>query len=106
MHYLWCASSHKTYKRIDMTLIDTITNWYAANMNYASITALMAIESSFIPCPSEVVIPPAVYVAATPTSPLCVTGNYIADVALIVLFGTYRMQPRTQSVARLDHHIL
>lgn len=88
MHYLWCASSHKTYKRIDMTLIDTITNWYAANMNYASITALMAIESSFIPFPSEVVIPPAVYVAATPTSPLCVTGNYIADVALIVLFGT------------------
>ena len=88
MHYLWCASFHKTYKRIDMTLIDTITNWYAANMNYASITALMAIESSFIPFPSEVVIPPAVYVAATPTSPLCVTGNYIADVALIVLFGT------------------
>ncbi|MBP3587029.1 MAG: DedA family protein [Paludibacteraceae bacterium] len=71
-----------------MTLIETITNWYAANMNHASITALMTIESSFIPFPSEVVIPPAVYVAATPTSPLCVTGNYIADVALIVLFGT------------------
>jgi membrane protein DedA with SNARE-associated domain len=71
-----------------MTLIDTITNWYAANMNHASITALMTIESSFIPFPSEVVIPPAVYVAATPTSPLCVTGNYIVDVALIVLFGT------------------
>lgn len=88
MLYLWCASSHKTYKRIDMTLIDTITNWYAANMNHASITALMTIESSFIPFPSEVVIPPAVYVAATPTSPLCVTGNYLVDVALIVLFGT------------------
>lgn len=88
MHYLWCASSHKTYKRINMTLIDTITNWYAANMNHTSITALMTIESSFIPFPSEVVIPPAVYVAATPTSPLCVTGNYIVDVALIVLFGT------------------
>ena len=88
MHYLWCASSHKTHKRINMTLIDTITNWYAANMNHASITALMTIESSFIPFPSEVVIPPAVYVAATPTSPLCVSGNYIVDVALIVLFGT------------------
>jgi membrane protein DedA with SNARE-associated domain len=71
-----------------MTLIDTITNWYAANMNHTSITALMTIESSFIPFPSEVVIPPAVYVAATPTSPLCVSGNYIVDVALIVLFGT------------------
>ena len=88
MHYLWCASFSKIYKRIDMTLIDTITNWYAANMNHASITALMTIESSFIPFPSEVVIPPAVYVAATPTSPLCVTGNYLVDVALIVLFGT------------------
>lgn len=88
MHYLWCASFSKIYKRIDMTLIDTITNWYAANMNHASITALMTIESSFIPFPSEVVIPPAVYVAATPTCPLCVTGNYLVDVALIVLFGT------------------
>ena len=57
-------------------------------MNYASITALMAVESSFIPFPSEVVIPPAAFVAGQPESVLCTTGNYPVDVLIIVLFGT------------------
>ena len=71
-----------------MSLVDNIISWYSAHMNYASITALMAVESSFIPFPSEVVIPPAAFVAGQPESVLCATGNYIADVAIIVLFGT------------------
>ena len=57
-------------------------------MTYASITALMAVESSFIPFPSEVVIPPAAFVAGQPESVLCATGNYAVDVLIIVLFGT------------------
>lgn len=57
-------------------------------MNYWSITALMTVESSFVPFPSEVVIPPAAYVAENPASALAVTGNYPVDVLLIVLFGT------------------
>lgn len=72
----------------DRSWINVITDWYAAHMNYGSITALMTIESSFIPFPSEVVIPPAVYVASDPNSAVCATDNYIVNVLLIVLFGT------------------
>lgn len=71
-----------------MSLIDTITGWYTAHMNYASIAALMTIESSFVPFPSEVVIPPAAYVAGNPESVLCLTGTYMVDVLIIVLVGT------------------
>ncbi|MFT3754230.1 MAG: DedA family protein [Paludibacter sp.] len=49
-------------------------------MNYFSITALMAAESSILPVPSEMVIPPAVYVAMEPGSDL--------NIFLIILFGT------------------
>jgi membrane protein DedA with SNARE-associated domain len=72
----------------DRSWIEEVTDWYAAHMNYGSITALMTIESSFIPFPSEVVIPPAVYVASDPSSAVCATDNYIVNVLLIVLFGT------------------
>lgn len=71
-----------------MTIIDNIITWYSTHMSYASITALMAVESSFIPFPSEVVIPPAAFVAAQPESVLYTTGNYPIDVLLIVLFGS------------------
>ena len=38
--------------------------WCLDNLNYWTITLLMAIESSVIPMPSELVVPPAAYKAA------------------------------------------
>jgi len=45
-------------------IFQTIVDWYIANLNYFTVAFLMIIESSFIPFPSEVVIPFAAYKAA------------------------------------------
>jgi membrane protein DedA with SNARE-associated domain len=45
-------------------LFTPIISWYMANLNYATIVLLMAIESSFLPLPSELVVPPAAWLAA------------------------------------------
>lgn len=39
--------------------------WFVDNANYTFVFIFMVIESSFIPFPSEVVVPPAAYIACT-----------------------------------------
>ena len=56
-----------------------LLQWCLDHLNYWTITLLMTIESSFIPFPSEVVVPPAAYHAAS---------NGEMNVVLIVLFAT------------------
>ncbi len=70
------------------TFVGAVTGWYSEHMNLGGVTLLMAVESSFIPFPSEVIIPPAVYVAEESGSALNLTDSYVLNVLIIVLFGT------------------
>lgn len=53
--------------------------WCLEHLNYWTVMLLMAIESSFIPFPSEIVVPPAAYMVAE-------KGDM--NLALLILFAT------------------
>ena len=54
--------------------------WILDNLNYWVVALFMAIESSFIPFPSEVVVPPAAWKAMDPSSGM----SFI----LVIVFAT------------------
>ena len=59
--------------------METLIQFCLDHLNYWTVALFMAIESSFIPFPSEAVVPPAAWKAA-------VTGEM--NVVLVVLFAT------------------
>jgi len=61
-----------------MGFFQTLFDWYMANLNYFTVALLMAIESTFLPLPSEVVIPFAAYKA----------GQGYLNVFIVVISGT------------------
>jgi membrane protein DedA with SNARE-associated domain len=71
--------SMKCLNKTKVTTIQKVEKWYDAHTNYTTITILMTIESSFVPLPSEIIIPPAAYIASKPDSKL--------NIYLVVFFG-------------------
>ncbi len=62
MHFLIYIQNQITMNTADLFL------WILDNLNYWVVALFMAIESSFIPFPSEVVVPPAAWKAMDPNS--------------------------------------
>ncbi|MDD4646300.1 MAG: DedA family protein, partial [Bacteroidales bacterium] len=61
-----------------MEFIQQVIDWYMQNISYLTVFILMLIESTILPMPSELVIPPAAYLAAK--------GDL--NIFLVVLAGT------------------
>ncbi len=57
--------------------------WFVENANYLFVFVFMVVESSFIPFPSEVVVPPAAYLACTNTG-----AGADMNIWLVVFFAT------------------
>lgn len=73
-----------------VSVTDKVISWYNGHLNYGTVTLLMAIESSFIPFPSEVIVPPAAYQACNEdNASLHRTGSNVLNVVFVILFATF-----------------
>lgn len=62
-----------------MESVAELLKWVLENLNYWVVTIFMAIESSFIPFPSEAIVPPAAWKAMADDS---------MNIFLVILFAT------------------
>jgi len=71
------------------SVTDKVISWYNGHLNYGTVTLLMAVESSFIPFPSEVIVPPAAYQACNAdNASLHKTESNLMNVLFVILFAT------------------
>ncbi len=73
---------------ISLAITDTLSasvffQWFVENASYMFVFLFMVVESSFIPFPSEVVVPPAAYLAVAKGS----TSDM--NIFLVVFFATF-----------------
>src|SRR5271157_2394680 len=61
-----------------MEFFHTIIAWYMQHMSYVTIMLLMTIESTFLPLPSELIIPPAA----------CKALGGDMNIFLVIFFGS------------------
>jgi len=66
-------------KKQMQALFEQVLSWYMDHITYTTVFLLMAVESTIIPFPSELVIPPAAYKAA----------NGDMNIFLIILAGSF-----------------
>ena len=72
--------------------LQSILDWYMHNVNYWNVLVCMTIESSIIPFPAELIVPPAAWKAA----------NGDLNFLLVVIFST--CQSVSAALAMLPFH--